>query len=84
MEFYQTLRKSAGGAAVKYLFLGDLNTMGMEYLFKPNNIPADIELKKVDSVAGKHGMRRLAKDRPITDGATSRGKSSPAPSPNKR
>ena len=30
MEFYQTLRKSAGGAAVNYLFLGDINTMGME------------------------------------------------------
>ena len=76
IDFYDTLKANANGAAVNYLFLGDLNTMGMEYLFKANNVPPDIELKKVDAVAKKQGMRRLLKDRPFTwsNGSKSRMK----------
>ena len=78
IKFYDVLKKSAGGQPVNYLFLGDLNTMGLEYFFKANNIAADIELKKLDQVAAKRGMRRLLKDKPFTwsNGSTSRMKPS--------
>ena len=63
------LKKTLQGAAapgkpVNYLFLGDLNTMGMEDLFKEHNILPEIELKKIDVIAKKRKMRTLTKSRP--------------------
>lgn len=65
------LKKTPQGAAapgkpVNYLFLGDLNTMGMEDLFKEHNILPEIELKKIDAIAKKRKMRTLTKIRPHT------------------
>lgn len=51
IEFYRTLKKTAGAAPANYLFLGDLNTMGLKYYFKINDIGPDIELKNVDELA---------------------------------
>lgn len=62
-EFRKTLDKAQGGEGnAHYLFLGDLNTMGMEYPFN-HSIAADIELKKWDRYANrkKINMRRLTK-----------------------
>ena len=77
------LKKTLQGAAapgkpVNYLFLGDLNTMGMEDLFKEYNILPEIELKKIDAIAKKRKMRTLTKSRPHpwSNGSKSRYKPS--------
>ena len=60
------LDKAAGGAGkAHFLFLGDLNTMGMDYPFD-KDIDAETELQKLDRDAGKVKMRRLTKNRPHT------------------
>ncbi|HEX2011307.1 MAG TPA: endonuclease/exonuclease/phosphatase family protein [Roseateles sp.] len=63
LEFRRDLDKAAGGAGLaRYLFLGDLNTMGLDYPFG-RGISADVELQKWDREAARarYGMRRLAK-----------------------
>ncbi|MGH7943730.1 MAG: endonuclease/exonuclease/phosphatase family protein [Opitutaceae bacterium] len=80
LDFRKTLQKGAADPAkpVNYLFLGDLNTMGMEYLFKAHNILADVELKKIEAIAKKQKMRTLTKNKPHTwsNGSLSRLKPS--------
>jgi endonuclease/exonuclease/phosphatase family metal-dependent hydrolase len=80
LEFRRTLQKSAADPSkpVNYIFLGDLNTMGMEYFFKAHNILADVELKKIEAIAKKRQMRTLTKSHPHTwsNGSTSRLKPS--------
>jgi endonuclease/exonuclease/phosphatase family metal-dependent hydrolase len=62
IDFKKTLDKAAAeGKRANYIFLGDLNSMGLEY---PNhNIPSTSELAKWDKEAKKkkYAMRRLAK-----------------------
>jgi hypothetical protein len=68
LKFRATLDKAAGGAGkANYLFLGDLNTMGLEYPFQ-KNIEPEFELKHMDREAArkKNNMRRLLKDEPAT------------------
>jgi endonuclease/exonuclease/phosphatase family metal-dependent hydrolase len=74
-EFRKVLDKASGGPGkARYLFLGDLNTMGMEYPFN-RDIVAEIELRKWDQVAARKtiDMRRLPKthDATWTNGSTS-------------
>jgi hypothetical protein len=64
LTFKKVLKKAGGGAEPNYLFLGDLNTMGMQYLLKECNIAAGAELKKLDRRASKSGMSRLTKPGP--------------------
>jgi endonuclease/exonuclease/phosphatase family metal-dependent hydrolase len=67
-EFRKALDKAEGGAGkARYLFVGDLNTMGLEYPFG-GSIAAEIELRKADRYGNRASikMRRLAK----THGAT--------------
>ncbi len=64
VEFRVTLDKAAGGKA-NYIFLGDLNTMGMKYPFQ-KSIAAPVELQKLDADAAKQKMRRLTKSQPAT------------------
>jgi endonuclease/exonuclease/phosphatase family metal-dependent hydrolase len=62
-KFRKVLDKTAGGPGkARYLLLGDLNTMGLEYPFD-RDIDATLELKKWDRYAARRsiGMRRLAK-----------------------
>jgi hypothetical protein len=75
-EFRKVLDKAEGGKA-RYIFLGDLNTMGMKYPFD-RNIEAAIELKKWDRYADrvKIQMRRLVKTH---DGTWFNGSSSSLP-----
>ena len=49
----------------RFMFLGDLNTMGMNYPFQ-KAIEADVELKKLDKDAKRVRMVRLAKSAPKT------------------
>jgi exonuclease III len=81
LEFRKVLDESAGAQGpAKYLFLGDLNTMGMIYPFE-RSIKADIELQKTDKSAAriKIDMRRLVKTHDVT---WSNGSSSSIPPSN--
>lgn len=61
LEFKKVLDKAVKGKA-KYLFLGDLNSMGLKYPFQ-RDIPFTDELRKWDAQAARKSidMRRLAK-----------------------
>ncbi len=79
LDFRKVLKKSAEpGREVNYIFLGDLNTMGLQYLIKKYNISADIELEKIDKLAKKSGMRRLAKTAAHTWSNGSKSRYTPA------
>src|SRR5688500_1278355 len=80
LDFRSTLQKSATDRTkpVNYLFLGDLNTMGMEYFFKAHNILADVELKKIEAIARKRKMRTLTKSKPFTWSNGSRSRLKPS------
>lgn len=67
-KFRKTLDKvsaAAGEGPANYIFLGDLNTMGMDYPFE-REIVVDFELQKLDSNAKKVKMTRLTKNEPNT------------------
>jgi len=64
-DFRKTLDKAAPGGNANYIFMGDLNTMGMKYPFQ-KSIDAPIEIQKLDADAAKKKMRRLAKTKPAT------------------
>lgn len=76
LDFRKTLQQAAADPTkpVNYFFLGDLNTMGLQYFFKQHNILADVELKKVEALAKKRKMRMLTKNKPHTwsNGSTSK------------
>lgn len=60
-----------------YLFLGDLNTMGMNYPFQ-KAIGAELELKKLDRDAKRAQMTRLTKNAPSTWSNGSKSKIPPS------
>jgi hypothetical protein len=67
-KFRKTLDKASAAAnagPANFIFLGDLNTMGMEYPFQ-REIVVDFELRKLDSGAKKAKMSRLDKNQPHT------------------
>jgi hypothetical protein len=64
-DFRKTLDKTAPGGKANYIFMGDLNTMGMKYPFQ-KSIDAPVEIQKLDADATKKKMRRLAKTKPAT------------------
>lgn len=67
-DFRTTLDQAEGGPGkAKYLFVGDLNTMGMTYPFD-RSIDSKIELAKWDRYAAraKVGMQRLVKTHDAT------------------
>ena len=69
-DFRKTLdkaAKAAGGESANYIFLGDLNTMGMEYRFvKGKNLSTQDELTKLGKQAKNRKMRLLSKSAPAT------------------
>ena len=67
VKFRHVLDKATGGRhTANYVFLGDLNIMGMEYPFE-KDIEAQIELGKWDVRARRYyGMRRLEKSHNVT------------------
>jgi exonuclease III len=67
LDFRKVLQKaSPDSSPVNYIFLGDLNTMGLQYFLKKYNIAASVELEKMDKLAKRAGMRRLTKNAPAT------------------
>lgn len=69
-DFRKTLDKAAKAASKKpanYIFLGDLNTMGMDYKYvKGKDLTTDDELTKLTKQAGRRKMRVLVKSAPAT------------------
>ncbi len=65
LEFRKTLEAVPPGAPANYLFLGDLNIMGMDYPFD-RSIQPELELRKLDANAKPRKMRRLAKTKEMT------------------
>lgn len=68
VDFRKALDKAAGGElGANYLFLGDLNVMGMQYTYaRAFDIPAETELYKLERKARYRRMRRLDKSAPAT------------------
>lgn len=65
-KFKRKLDKAAGSnQKANFIFLGDLNIMGMKYPFN-KDIQGNFELKKLDKEAKKVKMRRLTKNKPST------------------
>jgi hypothetical protein len=65
-KFRKVLDKSGGDAGpANFIFLGDLNVMGMKYPFKKSIDPL-FEVQKLDADAKKAKMRRLTKNKPAT------------------
>ena len=78
IKFRKILNKAVGGDA-NYIFLGDLNTMGMDYPYQ-QAISAETELRRWDSRASRYyGLRRLPKTFDLT---FSNGSSSSIPDSN--
>lgn len=69
-DFRKTLdkaAKAAGGTTANYIFLGDLNTMGMKYRFVPGkDLTTQDELTKLGKQAKTRKMRPLVKSAPAT------------------
>jgi hypothetical protein len=73
--FKKTLDKAVGGAA-NYMFLGDLNTMGMDYTFnrlanrrlEHLQVSEEQEISRLTYLAADSGMRVLSKDAPASWG----------------
>ena len=65
IKFRKTLNKAVDGKA-NYIFLGDLNTMGLEYPYN-HDIEAESELKRWDTRAKQYyDLRRLTKTHDAT------------------
>jgi len=65
-KFKKKLDKLAGGEGkANFIFLGDLNIMGMKYPFK-KDIQSNYELQKLNKEAKKVKMRRLDKNKHYT------------------
>jgi hypothetical protein len=68
-KFKKTLdqadKKAGGKGVTNYMFLGDLNVMGMKYPFD-KDIDPGLEIKKLEDGAKKAGMRHLTKNAPAT------------------
>ncbi len=66
LAFRKVLDRAAGGRGkANYIFMGDLNIMGMEYPYTPDVAP-DVELRRLRGRAGRRRMRLLAKTQPHT------------------
>ncbi len=78
LDFRKVLDRASNGGRANYLFLGDLNTMGMQYLIKDRNVTAAVEIEKLDLRAAKADMRRLTKDSPVTWSNGSKSRFQPA------
>lgn len=78
IKFRKDLDKAEGGPGqAHYLFLGDLNTMGLKYPYQ-KSIEATTEIRKIDARAKRKGMMRLEKTHSNTWWNGSTGRYDPA------
>ena len=59
--FAKVLKKAAGNKTPHYIFMGDLNTMGMNYFGSDKDIAGEREVKELEKAAKRRGMRLLDK-----------------------
>ena len=57
---------AAGGGQANYIFLGDLNTMGMNLTFSAQDVSADEEIQRLQKRVRSRKMQLLAKSYPET------------------
>ncbi len=74
-EFKDTLDSAAAGASANYMFVGDLNSMGLDFKYyqaatgQPYDrveVSADRELQRVSWLASKNSMQLLSKTHDVT------------------
>jgi hypothetical protein len=67
LKFRVTLDKAAGGTGKSnFLFLGDLNTMGMALTYSKKDVSAEEEIERLEKRVVKKQMTVLEKNRPHT------------------
>ncbi len=68
IDFRKALDKASDAEnGANYLFLGDLNTMGMHYTYaRDRDISPETELYKLERKAARRDLRRLTKSAPAT------------------
>ena len=65
LRFRSVLNDAAGGRA-NYIFVGDLNTMGLDYPYKAHDIAAEDEIDELRRRTGYQDLRLLSKNAPHT------------------
>lgn len=65
LDFKKTLDKAANGQT-NYIFLGDLNTMGMDLTYSEKDLNGNEEITRLRKRAAKKGMRLLDKTHEAT------------------
>jgi len=67
LKFRKSLDKAAGGPGkAPYIFLGDLNTMGMNLTYSDKDVGASEEIERLRKRAEKRGMKVLGKAHELT------------------
>lgn len=61
LKFRMTLNRKNEDNTANYIFLGDLNTMGLDYPYKAHDIGSEDELRELDRRAKLKKMKRLGK-----------------------
>ncbi len=74
-DFRKRLAKAAGGQPANYIFLGDINTMGMNYFGSDKDVSGDREVAELRRAAGRRNMKLLDKTHPDTYWSASYGTS---------
>jgi hypothetical protein len=65
-DFRLVLKKANGGQDANYIFLGDLNTMGLNYPGGRENVSGAEEVRQLRLSASRRAMRVLTKSHPAT------------------
>ena len=73
-SFRKVLDKAAGRGKARYIFLGDLNTMGLDYVYGREGarkllharVPAEHEIERLEYLAAENDMRLLTKSAEAT------------------
>jgi exonuclease III len=60
-DFRTVLNKASANGKANYIFLGDLNTMGLDYPYKDNDISSEAEIKELKRRLKYRDMRVLEK-----------------------
>lgn len=75
LDFRKALDKAGNGnGKANYIFVGDLNTMGLDYAYKAHDISGDTEIKELERRTAYRKMRVLTKnaDKTWWNGSTSK------------
>lgn len=68
LDFRKVLSRASGGNAANYMFLGDLNTMGMNLTYSNNDVTQAEEIARLKKRAGTASIKMKVLDKPIPSG----------------